>query len=414
MKHLSCIINVLVFIFAFLSSDVNAQWEKIPVGTTQNLKDLFFINSETGWVVGSGSTILKTTDGGETWIAQQPNINQNISSVFFLDESFGWAGCGNGTILRTTDGGVNWSVCMSNTVYNISRLYFTDRQNGYATVHRGLNDRYGWILKSTDGGKTWNQSFAIDGYLLLDISFPDKYNGWVSASNGYMIKTTDAGANWETSRLRTACWLHSVYFVNDAVGWAAGGNYDYDLVYKTTNGGNTWFEVRRGDPGMYLSGCYFINENTGWACAENGTILRTDNGGESWSKEKINTPEKMEEIFVSGNTGYVIGTHGTIYKSKLEKKDSRLHLLAPDGDEEWEIGSTQLITWESKGVTDVKIEYSYNNGASWNEVAGSYPSTGVFEWTIPNILTNQARIKITDKNSFNVSDSSEDTFRIVR
>ncbi len=408
------IINIFALLFVFLNSNTDAQWEKIPVGTSHTFKDLFFISPETGWVVGSGATILKTEDGGETWIAQQPNVNQNITSVFFLDGDLGWAASRKGTILRTTDGGNNWLLCNSGTVHNISRLYFTDKENGYATVHRGLNDRYGWILKSTDGGKTWQEKFAINGYFLLDISFADRNNGWVSGSNGLMIKTTDAGESWETSYLSTACWLHSVYFVNDETGWAVGGNYDYDLVYKTTSGGESWFEVRKGIPGMYLSGCYFLNENTGWACAGNGTILKTENGGISWSKEKINTQEKIDEIFVSGNTGYVVGTNGAIFKSNFVNNELRINLLVPDGDEEWEIGSTQPITWESEGVQDVKIEYSYNNGASWNEVVASYPSTGVFEWKIPNILTNQARIKITDVNSFNTTDSSKDTFRIVK
>ena len=414
MKVRFYIISIFALFLVFLNSNAQAQWERVPVGTKNNFKDLFFINSETGWVVGAGATILKTLDGGKTWIAQQPNINQTISTIFFLDEDNGWTGGSKGGILRTTDGGNNWLLCNSGTVHNISRLYFTDKENGFATVHRGLNDRFGWVLKSTDGGKTWQEKFAINGYYLIDISFADKYNGWASGSNGLMIKTTDAGESWETSYLGTACWLHSVYFVNDETGWAVGGNYDYDLIYKTTNGGESWFEVRKGIPGMYLSGCFFINENTGWACSDNGTILKTRNGGISWSKEKINTPEKIDEIFVSGNTGYIVGTNGAIFKSNFVNTELKLQILVPDGDEEWKIGSTQLITWESEGVQNVKIEYSYNNGASWDEIAVSYPSTGVFEWKIPNILTNQARIKITDLDSFSATDSSVKTFRIVK
>ncbi|MEJ2506725.1 MAG: YCF48-related protein, partial [Ignavibacteriaceae bacterium] len=91
MKVRFYIISIFTLFLVFLNSNAQAQWERVPVGNKNNFKDLFFINSETGWVVGGGATILKTLDGGETWIAQQPNVSQNITSVFFLDGDLGWA-----------------------------------------------------------------------------------------------------------------------------------------------------------------------------------------------------------------------------------------------------------------------------------------------------------------------------------
>jgi len=68
----------------------------------------------------------------------------------------------------------------------------------------------------------------------------------------------------------------------------------------------------------------------------------------------------------------------------------------------------QLITWTSAGISDVRIEYSNNNGASWNLVRASYPSTGAYvlsatdvglsftDSTIHGDITTLARIRITD------------------
>jgi photosystem II stability/assembly factor-like uncharacterized protein len=55
---------------------------------------------------GSSATILRTTDGGATWVPQ----NSGTTSVSFLGVSFPDASTatvvrGDGTILRWTDGG---------------------------------------------------------------------------------------------------------------------------------------------------------------------------------------------------------------------------------------------------------------------------------------------------------------------
>ena len=41
---------------------------------------------------------------------------------------------------------------------------------------------------------------------------------------------------------------------------------------------------------------------------ENGVILRTSNGGESWERQKSNSPEKLRSVvFISENVGWVVG-----------------------------------------------------------------------------------------------------------
>jgi hypothetical protein len=74
---------IVICFILFATSNYYSQWHKLPVGTDSDLLDLHFISPDTGWVVGRGSTILKTIDGGKTWISQQANIDQDIYSVFF-------------------------------------------------------------------------------------------------------------------------------------------------------------------------------------------------------------------------------------------------------------------------------------------------------------------------------------------
>ncbi len=60
-----------------------------------------------------------------------------------------------------------------------------------------------------------------------------------------------------------------------------------------------------------------------------------------------------------------IDLYGNLFTTTPAKA---LVLTSPNGGEIWQEGTEQQITWESAGigVTDVRIEYSTDHGASFN------------------------------------------------
>jgi hypothetical protein len=87
-------------------------------------------------------------------------------------------------------------------------------------------------------------------------------------------------------------------------------------------------------------------------------------------------------------------------------------VINPNGGEILDGGSQYEILWNSEDVEFAKLEYSINNGASWNSIIDSTESTGVYLWIVPNVLTTQARIKISDISLPSIYDASDETFRI--
>ncbi len=86
----------------------------------------------TGWVVGSNGTILKTTNGGNWWSVQQSNLSVELDSVYFIDSLNGWV-CGpDGNILKTTNGGENWIQKPSGVFENINSIFFVSQSDGFA------------------------------------------------------------------------------------------------------------------------------------------------------------------------------------------------------------------------------------------------------------------------------------------
>lgn len=102
------------------------------------------------------------------------------------------------------------------------------------------------------------------------------------------------------------------------------------------------------------------------------------------------------------------------YHSFLVTANSNIVLTSPNGGESWKVGIVHNITWSSTSVENVKIEYSTNQGNGWILIMASVPAnTNSFAWTIPNTLSanNMVRISNTlDPNEFDVSDA---TFSIV-
>jgi Leucine-rich repeat (LRR) protein len=85
----------------------------------------------------------------------------------------------------------------------------------------------------------------------------------------------------------------------------------------------------------------------------------------------------------------------------------------PDGGESFEAGSIQNITWSSIGVeSNVKIEYSTDEGSSWSEIISSTPNSGSYMWTIPPFVSSLCLIKVSEIDG-SPSDISDDLFSIV-
>ena len=88
-------------------------------------------------------------------------------------------------------------------------------------------------------------------------------------------------------------------------------------------------------------------------------------------------------------------------------------VTSPNGGENWIAGSSQKITWDATGITNVKIEYTLNNGISWNTIIASTPSTGFYNWSqVPNTLSTNCKIKISDSQDGSPSDDSDLFFSI--
>src|SRR5206468_2624773 len=89
-------------------------------------------------------------------------------------------------------------------------------------------------------------------------------------------------------------------------------------------------------------------------------------------------------------------------------------LSAPNGAEEWVVGSTRQITWTTTGSTiaNVKLEYSKDNFATATLIITSAANTGSFSWTVPDAISTTAKIRVSDAADATANDASDNNFKI--
>ena len=304
--------------FTFISFTISfAQadgWELQESGTNAYLKDVFFINADTGWVAGTGM-IMNTTNGGVNWTVQDSS-NMEFWSICFTDKDHGWAvgykesGI-NGFIYHTTDGGQSWDF-QDSSQYYLMDIFFVNADTGYAV---GGGRSHTTLLRTINAGTDWETLLDQYGRQLYTVQFINDTVGWAAGAEGYILKTDDGGDSWKETYLDIGInGLWDIHFVNQDTGWVVGG----DSLFKSTNGGDTWESLEGLSNHNYIS-CYFINSNSGWIGSgvnQLGKIIYTADGGNSWQvQDSIANSNIISIFFIDDNTGWGVGINGTIMKT---------------------------------------------------------------------------------------------------
>ena len=169
------------------------------VPTRATLNSVSFANKSIGWAAGHWGTILKTTDGGETWILQRTDTSTDrpLFAVHAIDAGHAVAVGLWSFVLTTADGGAQWgNVKLSlppdggKADRNLFGL-FSNSGILYASAERGL------ILRSNDNGNTWSYlSTGYKGTFWAGIALSDG-TLLVGGLRGTVFRSSDAGKTWQ-------------------------------------------------------------------------------------------------------------------------------------------------------------------------------------------------------------------------
>src|SRR3990172_1852344 len=109
----------IIFSLSFSYSGLGQWFWQNPLPQGNSLTAVTFIDANIGFSVGYTGTILRTTDGGNTWESQSSGTINHLCGISFTDSNIGTTVGWNGTILKTTDSGNSWISQLSGTSENL-------------------------------------------------------------------------------------------------------------------------------------------------------------------------------------------------------------------------------------------------------------------------------------------------------
>jgi len=354
--------------FVYKSYDECATWELVYQGENE-IYSIEFADDSVGFI--SGRIVLKTTDGGSSWIEQTYSAKQ----IQFINPNLAYAIDGS-RVLSSDDQGENWEVLFQNDDYRLYAFQFTNSGMGLVSVFKdenwSPNDWSAKVLYTDNGGLEWSEydfgntfensivlinSFyseddeIIWGSVGLDevVKFSNKGTSWevlskgnrsnsssivstgnnviVVGTDGTITKSPDQGESWYTISIGKKDF-YNVQFLNRNIGYASGrltkeNNY-YAFLMKTMNGGDDWVELDiTFDDVQDVAKIFFLDEINGYILINNvfgsrSKILKTSDGGETWTVKydvDISNEQLNDLQFYDTNFGVAVGNRSTIVKT---------------------------------------------------------------------------------------------------
>ncbi|MBL8098534.1 MAG: hypothetical protein JNK81_05100 [Anaerolineales bacterium] len=254
--------------FLYRTRDGGLTWEDFETPFSDG--DIKFTDENNGWMLadlgaGAGSmavSVFQTNNGGETWnrvYTNDPNLEDSNNTLPLggikvlltpLDMQTAWIGgvvYTNGTVylFRTDDSGKTWTNIenielpqnIQESQITVEKIHFVSATQGILVLRVTSNNQRTLIFSTNDGGVTW-QAFSqnIPEAGLLEIP---SANEIVFYSSDQFYVTEDAGVtfniiNSETSFGNT---VSDISFVNSKNGWLIANQ---KTLYRTEDGGQTW------------------------------------------------------------------------------------------------------------------------------------------------------------------------------
>jgi hypothetical protein len=366
----------------------NAQWLVRNSGTTEKLNDVVMLDSSTGIVVGSGGSILKTTDSGETWKNIAPPLDcapgtyciMRWNSVSFYDKLNGIVA--GDDLIMTTDGGEEWlflDLPVQGKSLCIGKL-------GLDNIYVG--DDSGYVYNSRDTGKTWTSERLTT--LPIRAIYPLRGDFEIIeicalTPHSLFMKIDFPSASWhEWGPLGYFQGLGSEAFKgdfsSDGTAFIVGVEGDWialSTIIRLRPPDSHWYSVGpRGEIGE-LRGLSIPTSKVVYACGSSGKILKSTNGGDDWISLKTPTSQTLNSIYFFDNErGFAVGDSGTmLYTSNggvspKNNPPSSFRLLGPANEDSMLVMRSISFVWQKAiDQNNDPVRYtlliSSDTGATW-------------------------------------------------
>jgi photosystem II stability/assembly factor-like uncharacterized protein len=298
------------------------------------------IVAESGRVYVSGvlGVALRSDDLGKSWgIISNAQLDlpiygqAHLRGVAFADDTVGVIPTdflSVGEMLRTTDGGVTWVSGATRKLGVIDPYFFTSTYGIAGWSYRGS------YFETTDAGKTWMWADCEDSpeyFETRSVAWYDRDRGF-KAGDSMVYRTTDGGRTWRGYPVPGSYIVRTLSILSPSTLFCVAGVDDHTKVYRSDDSGRTWsLLLQRLEASSVLEGVAFIDDTTGIVTAQEnarkdlgaGKFYRTVDGGKTWDSLFVWGGIPYDVRFFSKTNGIAVGAYGSIF-------------VTTDGGMQWE------------------------------------------------------------------------------
>ncbi|MCH9030396.1 MAG: hypothetical protein IH819_12515, partial [Bacteroidetes bacterium] len=446
------------------------------INWTDNITENITIDLYKGGTLHSIISTSTSSDGTRNWnipfalesgsdykvkitSVNDPGISDFSSSNFTI--------VGNQVTVTTPDGGEDWQVGSSQIIN------WTDNLTGNVEIQLFKSGIFHSSLTGStpsDGAYTWNISntliqgsdysiriSSVDDGNIFDFSDAD-----FTLSNELIVTVPDGGESWRAGTSHTINWTDNITG-NVKIELYDNGSFDSEITPSTPGNGSFSWDIPVGTSAgtnykvkissVDNSSIFDFSDNNFEIFEGNITVV-SPNGGESWqagTTQTITWTDNIAEnitvdLYKGGTLHSIISTStssdgtrnwtipfalesGSDYSVKITSVNdpgifdfsnsnfaivgNQVTVATPDGGEDWQVGSSQIINWTDNLTGNVEIQL-FKSGIFQSSLTGSTPSDGAFTWNISNSLIQGSdySIRISSVDDGNIFDFSDADFTL--
>ncbi|MCX7880537.1 MAG: YCF48-related protein [Ignavibacteria bacterium] len=320
------------------------EWRPIgPFDIGGRIKSIVFhpLNQNVAYAAAAAGGIWLTSNLGQSWnpiFDFENGIAFGALAIDVNSPNVIWAGTGESVlgggmiylgngIYKSTDAGRTWKLMGLTEVGAFSRIYVHPLNSNLIVA--GATIRRPGLYLSTDAGNSWQRVFA-GNVTDLSINPKDENEIIIGVNADGIYYTSDKGKTWSrrVNGIETGFGRISVQFAPSApdIAYTLLDISSQGYIYRTTNKGQTWTLVYKGDQSFFNNQGFYNNfievhpQNPNIVLAGGIDLWRTGDG-KNWTNvsnsgsNRIHVDQHCAAFFPKNPNLVLLGNDGGVYFS---------------------------------------------------------------------------------------------------
>jgi len=294
------------------SATYGISWSKIT--SSGNYVSVSFTSGDVGYALTSDGTVVYTATAGANWMSWSSSSGGNAIGLAASNAAPNWSPTATDVVVVGNGGKISKLVNGSSSWSDITYAVKSPLLNGVNVVNSSTayaTGKGGILLRTLDGGITWNTIASGTKNDLNDVGVTGN-NAILVGDNGLILYSSTinlAVPTWTVTPAAGALGNHQRVLFYGTSGYITSSD---GKILKSSNNGAIWASYYNGTNPLF--GICLATSSNGFFVGNDGTIIKMTSG----TPELLGTvvrPSRILDSHQVGNIAYAVGIDRTVLRS---------------------------------------------------------------------------------------------------